>query len=143
MVPYRGLAPAFNDLLGSTLHMVSATPVELKPFIDGKKIKLIASSRSKPSQSLPNVEPIASLFPGHSIETWNGVVAPAATPAEIVNALAEDILAAQSDREFVGRLTNLGVDPAKAAREDFAKMISADAESWAKLMPEIGMSIQR
>src|SRR5882724_9365494 len=80
MVPYRGLAPAFADLVGGTVQMVSATPVELKPFLDGSKLQFLGSSGPARSKVLPDVPAIAETFPGHAATTWNGIVVPAKTP---------------------------------------------------------------
>jgi tripartite-type tricarboxylate transporter receptor subunit TctC len=78
MVPYKGVAPAFSDLLGGTVDMVAATPVELKPFADTGKLKFIASSGGTRSAVMPDVPTIAESYPGHDVVTWNGIIAPAA-----------------------------------------------------------------
>jgi tripartite-type tricarboxylate transporter receptor subunit TctC len=142
MVPYRGVAPAFSDLLGGSVQMVSATPVELKPFIDGSKVKLLASSGATRSETLPDVPTIAESMPGHDIQTWNGIVAPAQTPTEIVDALAREITRAESDPLFIAQLKKLGVDPSNVAGRDFAAVIARDTEVWRKLIPELGLQEQ-
>jgi tripartite-type tricarboxylate transporter receptor subunit TctC len=139
MVPYRGLALAFNDLLGGNVKMVSATPVELKPFIESKKLKPLGSSGPKRSAVLPDVPAIAEFFPGHDVVTWNGVVAPAKTPQPIIDALAREIIAAQNDPEFEKRLKQIGVDPAVVTPAEFEKRIAADLDYWRKLIPDMGL----
>jgi len=142
MVPYRGIAPAFSDLLGGSVQMVSATPVELKPFTDGKQLKLLASSGATRSESLPNVPTIAEAMPGHDIETWNGIVAPAQTPKEIVDALVREVTRAENDPQFIEQLKALGVEPSKVAGRDFEAVIARDTEVWRKLIPELGLQAQ-
>lgn len=139
MVPYRGLAPAFNDLLGGTVHMVSPTPVELKPLLEAKKIKVLGTSGPTRSSVMPDVPAIAETFPGHNVVTWNGVLVPAKTPQDIVDALAGEILEAQKDPAFKTRLTTLGVDPAMVTSAEFKTRIAADLEYWRKLIPEMGL----
>jgi tripartite-type tricarboxylate transporter receptor subunit TctC len=142
MVPYRGIAPAFSDLLGGSVQMVSATPVELKPFVDGKKLRLLASSGATRSETLPEVPAIAESMTGHDIETWNGIVAPAQTPKEIVDALMREIALAENDSRFVEQLKKLGVEPSKVAGRDFEAVIARDTEVWRKLIPELGLEAQ-
>jgi tripartite-type tricarboxylate transporter receptor subunit TctC len=142
MVPYRGLAPAFADMVGGTVQMVSATPVELKPFLDGGKLQFLGSSGATRSKALPNVPAIAETFPGHAATTWNGIVAPARTPPEVVNALAREIIAAQKSAEFSGRLQQLGVDQVIVTPEEFEKQIAADTETWRRIIPELGLTVQ-
>ncbi len=142
MVPYRGLAPAFNDLLAGAVHAVSATPVELKPFIAGGRLKFICSSGAVRSEQLPDVPAIAESYPGYEIVTWNGIVAPAGTPSDVIGALVREISAAEHDPEFTGRLRTLGVDPSRVAGEAFAAVIVKETEEWRKRVSELGLQVQ-
>jgi tripartite-type tricarboxylate transporter receptor subunit TctC len=142
MVPYKGVAPAFNDLLSGTLDMVAATPVELRPFADTGKLKFIASSGGTRSSAMPGVAAIAESYPGHDIVTWNGIVAPAATPAEVIDGLTRQIAAAQDDPQFTGRLKKLGVDPSRVAGDAFAAVIARDTEDWRRRVSEMGLQVQ-
>ena len=142
MVPYKGVAPAFNDLLAGTVRMVSATPVELKPFIDSGKLKFIASSGARRSELMPRVPAIAEVYPGHDVETWNGIVAPSGTPPDIIDALAQEITMAEDDPGFTARLKTLGVDPVRVAKDAFAAVIARDTEAWRKRVSEMGLQLQ-
>jgi tripartite-type tricarboxylate transporter receptor subunit TctC len=142
MVPYKGLAPAFTDLLGGTVHMVSATPVELKPFIGTSKLKFLASSGRTRSTVMPNVPAVAETYPGHDIETWNGVVAPSGTPSDIIDALAREVTAGENDPKFTERLKTLGVDPVRVAKDEFAAVIAKNMADWRKLVSEMGLQSQ-
>jgi tripartite-type tricarboxylate transporter receptor subunit TctC len=81
-------------------------------------------------------------MPGHDIQTWNGIVAPAQTPTDIVDALVREITLAESDPRFIAQLKKLGVDPSRVAGRDFAAMIAKDTEVWRKLIPELGLQEQ-
>ena len=142
MVPYKGIAPAFNDLLGGTVQLISATPVELKPFTDAKKLKFIASSGAKRSTVMPYVPTIAELYPDHDIETWNGVVAPAGTPPLVIDAVAREIIAAQNDPKFIERLKTLGTDPIQVAKDEFAAVIAKNMVEWQGRVVEMGLKAQ-
>jgi tripartite-type tricarboxylate transporter receptor subunit TctC len=142
MVPYRGLAPAFDDLLGGSVQLVSATPVELQPFLHSDKVRLLASSGATRSVSLPDVPTITETFPGHEVVTWNGVHAPAETPQAVIDTLARAIMAAEEDKDFTGRLQQIGVDPVVIAPDQFEKRIAAETDYWRKLVLEMGLQAQ-
>jgi tripartite-type tricarboxylate transporter receptor subunit TctC len=142
MVPYRGLVPAFDDLLAGNLQMVSATPVELQPFLHTGKVRLLASSGAVRSPGLPDVPAIAETFPGHEVVTWNGIHAPARTPQVVIDTLAHVILAAQQDKDFTARLQQIGVDPVAITPADFQVRILAETEYWRKLVSEMGLQAQ-
>ncbi|HVT29536.1 MAG TPA: tripartite tricarboxylate transporter substrate binding protein, partial [Lacipirellulaceae bacterium] len=139
MVPYRGLAPAFTDLLGGNVQMVSATPVELLPYLQSDNVRLLASSGATRSARLPDVPAIAETFPGHEVISWNGIVVPERTPQEVIDILAREILAAEADKEFSDRLEQIGVDPATVTPDQFQKRIAADMDYWRKIVSEMGL----
>lgn len=142
MVPYRGLAPAFSDLLAGNLHMLSATPVELKPFLGTGRLKMLGSSGPSRSKSLPEVPAIAETFPEHSVVTWNGLMAPAKVPQSVVTSLSDAILKAEKSEEFSSRLKQLGVDQMLVTPQEFEKQIAADIKTWSKIIPELGLEPQ-
>jgi tripartite-type tricarboxylate transporter receptor subunit TctC len=142
MVPYRGLVPAFDDLLSGNVQMVSATPVELQPFMRTGKVRLLASSGAARSPSLPDVPVIAETFPGDEVVTWNGVHAPARTPQAVIDTLSRAILAAQADKDFTARLLQIGVDPVTITPADFQARIVGESEHWRKLITEMGLLAQ-
>src|ERR1700733_8989625 len=142
MVPYRGLAPAFDDLLGGSVQLVSATPVELQPFLHSEKVRLLASSGATRSASLPDVPAVAEMFPGHEVVTWNGVHAPAQTPQAVIDTLARAIMAAEQDKDFAARLQQIGVDPAVVTPDQFEKRIAAETDYWHKIVAELGLQAQ-
>jgi tripartite-type tricarboxylate transporter receptor subunit TctC len=142
MVPYHGLAPAFTDLLAGNVQMVSATPVELLPYLHADKVNLLASSGATRSALLPDVPAIAEMIPGYELVTWNGILVPAQTPQEVVDKLAREILAAETDKEFTGRLQQLGIDPVTVTPDQFQQRIAADTDYWRKAAPEMGLRPQ-
>jgi tripartite-type tricarboxylate transporter receptor subunit TctC len=142
MVPYKGVGPAFNDLLAGNVHMASASPAELKPFIEGGKLKFICSTGAARSELMPDVPALGEIYPGYEIETWDGILAPAGTPRDIVDALAREIVAAEDDPEFIGRLKTLGVQPSRVAGDAFAAVIVREIEEWRRRAPELGLQVQ-
>jgi len=141
-VPYKGLAPAFTDLLGGQVAMLSATPVELKPYLESGKMKPLAVTGRERSPQLPSVPTVAETLPSPSVVTYNGLLAPARTPGDIVDALSRELMAAERSPEFLGRLARLGAEPLVNTPADFARIIATDTELWRDLVRELGIKAE-
>ena len=141
-VPYKGLAPAFTDLLGGQIAMLSATPVELKPYLESGKVKPLAVTGGERSPQLPAVPTIAETLPSPPVVTYNGLLAPAHTPGDIVDALSRELMAAERSPEFLERLSRLGAEPLVNTPAEFARIIAADTELWRDLVRELGIKAE-
>ena len=82
-VPYRGVAPAFADLVAGHVQMASASPVEVKPHLNGGKIRPLAITSAVRSQQLPDVPTVSETLPTPALATYNGFFAPKQTPQEV------------------------------------------------------------
>ncbi len=136
-VPYRGVAPAFNDLLAGHVAMLSASPVELKPFLESKRVKPLAVTSHKRSPQLPNVPAISETLKSPSVVTYNGLLAPGNTPQAIVDALSKELIAAEKSPEFRARLAKIGVEPVPNTPDQFAKLIADDTELWRDIVKDL------
>lgn len=141
-IPYAGGAPALNDLLGGTVDMYSGSPSELLPHKDSDRIKFLAVSSEEESPFFPGVPPIADLYPGHAVYTWNGLVAPAGTPDPIIETISTAIQEKMQDPEFLDRLEQLGLEPVMHTPEEFAQQIRRDLEQWGPIIESIGIKPQ-
>src|SRR6195952_890092 len=83
-VAYRGGAPAVNDLLGGQVQVIFAPLVEVIQHVRAEKLKALGITTAKRSPLLPEVRTIAETLPGYEITLWNGLLAPANTPPEII-----------------------------------------------------------
>jgi tripartite-type tricarboxylate transporter receptor subunit TctC len=141
-VPYRGVGPAFADLIAGHVHMAAASPVELKPFVDSKKVKPLGITSKVRSQHLPNVPTISETLPSPEVATYNGLLAPRQTPKEIVDAIAAEIVAAGKSKEFVDKLLKVGVEPVCGTQEDMVKLMAEDFSKWRSISGEISVKTQ-
>jgi tripartite-type tricarboxylate transporter receptor subunit TctC len=141
-VPYKGILPAFTDLLAGHIEMVAASPVELRPYFGTDTVKLLAVTGAKRSRYLPDVPAVAEQFPAPEVVTWNGLLAPARTPPGVIDALSREIGAAERSPEFQKRLTDLGVDPQFNTPDEFARIIATDHERWRGIIRDLGWQIQ-
>jgi tripartite-type tricarboxylate transporter receptor subunit TctC len=132
-VSYKGGGPAVADLLGGQVQMYFGNLSELSAQALGGRITIVGVSSDVRAKQLPNVPTFAeSGFSGFHTLTWNGLVAPAATPAYIVNkaALAIKDVVAQADTQ--SRLAQMGVDPIGNSPSQFAEVLFSDIEIWAE-----------
>ena len=140
-VPYRGSAPAIQDLLGRRVAaMVLPVHTALPLAADGR-IRLLAVGSPRRVAATPDVPTMAEAgFPGAEVDLWYGLLGPAGLPAALtarLNALLNDWLAQPATRE---QLRAQGMTPAGGTPEAFASLIARDAERWARVIEQAGIS---
>ena len=142
-VSYRGNAPAMNDVIAGHLKTMFSNVSDALPHAASGAIRLLAVSTAKREPQAPDVPTVAeSGFPGFNVVTWNGLVAPASTPREIVDKIAGEIGRAVKDPQFAGRLKAAGADPLGNTPDEFAAMIKADTATWADAVAVTGLKAQ-
>jgi tripartite-type tricarboxylate transporter receptor subunit TctC len=141
-VPYKGVGQAFTDLLGGQIAMLSASPVEVKPYLNSGKVRPLALTGPSRSKQLPGVPTILETIKSPPVVTINGLVAPTKVPQEVVDALSREIIAAEKNPEFVDRIDKLGAEPMVNTPSEFAKMIADDTELWRDLVRDLGLKPQ-
>lgn len=125
MVPvaYRGGLPALNDLLAGQVQAVFAPILEVMPQVQAGTMRALGVTTTGRSSLLPQVPAIAERLPGYEILTWNGVVAPAGTPPDVVERVLGAVKAALADPQVVAKLRELGLEVAFAPPTEFAGYI--------------------
>jgi tripartite-type tricarboxylate transporter receptor subunit TctC len=88
------------------------------------------------------VPTIAETLPSPPVVTYNGLLAPARTPGDIVDALSRELMAAERSPEFLERLSRLGAEPLVNTPAEFARIIAADTELWRDLVRELGIKAE-
>jgi len=139
-VSYRGNAPALTDVVAGHLPTMFSNISDAVPQAANGAIRLLAVSSAQRSPEIPNVPTVAeSGFPGFNVLTWNGLMAPAGTPKEIVDKIAAEIARAVKDPQFVARLDQMGADPLGNSPEEFRTMIATDTALWADTVHSLGL----
>jgi tripartite-type tricarboxylate transporter receptor subunit TctC len=130
-VPYKGGGPALIDVMGGHVPLIVCTvPLCLPPVKTGK-IKALGVGGAKRSVLLPEVPTIAeSGAPGYEFTVWWGILAPAGTPAAIVNQLNAEIGAILAQPESAQKLASEGAEPKIVSPSEFSRIIAADTERW-------------
>jgi tripartite-type tricarboxylate transporter receptor subunit TctC len=134
-VPYKGDNPAVTDVLGGQVPMVFPTlPVAL-PHIKTGKLKAIAVSSEKRTTLMPDLPTVAESggLPEFAVSVWVGILAPAGTPAEIVERLNAELSGIVSQPETREKLASLGAEPATMKSGEFAAYIRSETEKWSKV----------
>lgn len=143
MIPvmYKGGgALPFNDVVAGHVPTYFPPVSEVLPHRSSGALRLLAVSSEKRVPQIPDVPTVSeSGYPGFKILTWNGLLAPAGTPKDIVGRLAQEIARAVKDPGFSERLTSYGVDPLGNSPEEFAAMIAADVALWAEAVKIAGV----
>jgi tripartite-type tricarboxylate transporter receptor subunit TctC len=141
-VPYKGTPAALTDLLTGSIQVMFADATIAVPNIEAGKVTALGTSAAKQTTLLPNVPPIASTVPGYDWQAWQGIVAPAGTPKEIVARLSVELQKIQATAEFKEQLLKFGMEPfAPQTPEQFAATIAAEQPRWAKAIRDSGAKV--
>jgi tripartite-type tricarboxylate transporter receptor subunit TctC len=142
-VPYKGIGPAVNDLLGGQVQMLIAPSQAVVPHVKAGRLRALAVTSTRRSVSMPDLPTIAEAgVPGYEAYGWFGLMAPAATPAEIVAKLNVEINRVLQLPEVKERLLELGAEPANMSPSEFGQFIRADNAKWSKLIKEQGIVVE-
>lgn len=142
-VPYKGGGPAMADLVGGQVLFSFASMASAVPFVRSGRLRAIAVSGGARSALFPDVPTVAeSGLPGFASEDWQGILAPAKTPADIVEKLNGEIGRILLLPEVKVKLQAAGFDPKPSTPEWFAQFIQAETLKWAKLLKGIGVKAQ-
>jgi tripartite-type tricarboxylate transporter receptor subunit TctC len=139
-VPYRGAAPAINDLLGQQVEMTFLDLPVLLPHLKAGTLRPIALGARQRAPTVPDVPTTAEVgMPDLLIENWYGMIAPAKTPENIVAALNRIASEAMADPSVKERLADQGLTVAGDTPEHFRSFIDAETKKWAKVIKDAGV----
>jgi tripartite-type tricarboxylate transporter receptor subunit TctC len=141
-VPYKGTPAALTDLLTGMIQVMFADATIAVPNIQAGKVTALGTSAASQTTLLPGVPPIAATVPGFDWQAWQGIVAPAGTPKEIVARLSAELQKIQAAPEFRNQLLRFGMEPfAPQTPEQFAATIEAEQPRWAKAIKDSGAKV--
>jgi tripartite-type tricarboxylate transporter receptor subunit TctC len=139
-VPYKGGAPAMADLLGGQTKMFFAGVPPALPHIKSGRIRALAVTTAERSSLLPDLPTLVeSGLSGFDIENWQGLFAPAGTPAAVVEKVAQDVAAIVRDKNFTSLLVIQGAVPATLPPKEFAAFVQAESRKFARIILEAGV----
>jgi tripartite-type tricarboxylate transporter receptor subunit TctC len=133
-VPYRGAAPALNDLIAGQVQVVLENMLSAIEYIKSGTLRALAVTTASRSDALPDIPTVGDFVPGNDASTWFGVGAPKNTPVEIIDRLNKEINAGLADPKLKARFTDLGSTPFASTPSDFAKLIVEETDKWGKVV---------
>jgi len=138
-VPYRGGAPAINDLIAGRVHLMFESLNSIAPHARSGSVRALAVSGTRRSPGFSDLPTIAEAgVPGYAAPTWSGVIAPAGVPRPIIDKLNAVINKAIRSPTFRERFAAIGDEPAGGTPEEFAELIRADSEKWGEVVRRSG-----
>jgi tripartite-type tricarboxylate transporter receptor subunit TctC len=141
-VPYKGVAPALNDVLGGQLPIVFASLPSALSHIKAGKLRALAVSGDKRSAVLPDVPTIAEAVPGYNGTLWIGLFAPAGVPADVLATLQDATRKALASKDLRDKLDQQGVEIAAPTTPDqFSKLLQDDLAKWARIVKASGAAV--
>ena len=145
-VPYKGAAPAMNDLIAGQVEAMFDQSNTALPQVAGGRLRAIALTSLTPMpQQYPNVPPLADkTLPGFEAATWYGLYAPKGTPKDILQKLHAAYLKALADKDWLKKMSDQGIHllpEAQYAPEAFAKHTAAEVEKWRKVATDSKIQI--
>ena len=142
LFPYRGSGPALLDLIGGTMDLMFDNLPSAMPHIKAGKLKALGVTSAQRSAALPDVPTIAEAgVKGFDASSWFGLLAPAGTPADIVNRLQQESAKALGSPELKERLLAQGAIPSGMTPADFTKYIAAETKKWAAVVKASGAKV--
>jgi tripartite-type tricarboxylate transporter receptor subunit TctC len=141
-IPYKGSAPAFNDLLGGRVqYCIEAVSIGLQHVKSGRLVAL-ATTGPERLTILPSVPTLSETLPGVEVVNWYGALLPRATPGEIVKRLHAEILKALNSPDVREKLAANGFDPGGSTPEQFGAFRKAEEMRWARVIKQAGIAPQ-
>ena len=142
-VPYRGGAPALNDLMAGHVDMMFESLQSIAQLARAGKVRPLGVSGAARSPAFPDLPTIAEAgVPGYLAPTWTGVIAPAGVPRPIVDKLNAAINKALVSAAFKEKFAKIGDEPAGGTPEDFAATIRIDSAKWADVIKRSGAKLE-
>jgi tripartite-type tricarboxylate transporter receptor subunit TctC len=142
-IPYKGAAPAINDLLGGHIQLAFMAFPPALPHVQSGKLRAIAVTTLARSASLPAVPTVAeSGYPGFSVDNMYAFVAPALTPSRVVEKLNRDLVRIVRSADVKERLTGQGFDTVGNSPSELAAYLRSEVDKWSKVIRQSGLRLE-
>lgn len=135
-VPYRGSAPAIQDLIGGRVDVMFDNITSSIEQVRSGQLRGIAITTAKRAKLAPELPPVADTVPGYDVSSWFGFSAPVKTPADIVAKFAADVKTALADPDVRTKLEGLAAEPVGSTPAEFTAFVKKESDVWGKLIVE-------
>lgn len=132
-VPYKGQGPAVTDVIGNQVQLMISSGPSIMPMVRNGKLRAIGITSLQPSPIAPDLTPMATAVPGYEFDLWWGLLAPAGTPAPIVNQLNQAVNQILASPQIKANFLREGALTSSLTPQQFSDIIQKDVERWKKL----------
>ena len=141
-VPFNGSAPALQALMGDNVDLMFDTAVTAMPNMRSGRLVGLAVSSPNRSPMAPDLAPVADTVSGFEADSWNGLMAPAGTPAAVIARIQGAIAKFVHDKDMVERFATMGADPVGNSTSDFAQFLKAETAQYARIVKEANIKVE-
>jgi tripartite-type tricarboxylate transporter receptor subunit TctC len=142
-VPYRGAAPAMNDLVSGQIPMLFDNMPAIHPQALAGAIRPLAVAGASRSPLFPELPTMAEAgVPGFEASSWFGLVAPAKTPPEVMKILTDAVTKVLRDPDLAKKLADVGAEPGSLSGSEFGAYLHSEADKWGKVVKDANVVIQ-
>jgi tripartite-type tricarboxylate transporter receptor subunit TctC len=142
-IPYRGAAPAMNDLIAGQIPMMFDNMPAMRPQIQGGTIRALAVAGSARSPLFPELPTMAEAgVPNFEASSWFGLAAPAKMPPDIAKSLIESVTKVLKEPEMVKRMADVGAEPGSLSGDAFGAFLHTESEKWGQVVKTAGAKVE-
>ena len=141
-VPYKGSAPAQQDVIGGRVPLLFDVLFSSMPFVKDGRLKVIALSSGKRAIANPEIPLIADAVPGFTAMSIIGVVAPAGVPRELLRRIGADIGTAVRSPDLSARMASFGMEPVGSTPDEYDALIRSEIDKWNKVVKTAGIKLE-
>jgi tripartite-type tricarboxylate transporter receptor subunit TctC len=141
-VPYKGAAPATNDLLGGHVHLMFDNLPAAAPNIRAGKLRALAVTSAKRNPAFPDLPAISETVPGFDVRSWFGLMGPAGLPRPVVDKLHAEMARIFAQPDVLQRIADMGAEAQVTDPAAFTAYVHQEIERWAKVVKASGATVQ-
>jgi len=143
LIPYKATAPLIIDTVGGQVHMLFTNALATLPHVRSGRLRAMAVTTAERFSLLPDFPTISeSGIRGYDASTWNGWLAPAGTPAAIVNRLSAELARSGKSPDIVKKLADDATEPVGSTPEQFQQLIASEIPRWRKVIKDLGLRVE-
>jgi len=138
-VPYKGVGPALLDAVAGHVHLMMSTILSALPHVKNGRIRALGVTSAKRATVAPDIPTVAETgVPGYEVVQWYGILAPAATPRDVIAKIHAATVRVLQDPAIQAHFVADGGDPVGGTPEEFSAVIRADLQKWGKVVKDMG-----
>ena len=142
-VPYKGTAPAINDVVGGQVQFMFNSMPAVYPLAKAGKLRALAHGGTQRSPAAPEVPTVAETIPGFQCITWYALVGPRGIPPAIVNRLHAEVVKMFADAPFAQRIIDQGQEPQASTPAELTAYLRAESTRWSEVIKRAGLKLER